>query len=217
MTRLAIMLTGDHLWRRLPWAALAVAGSCGGSLVVWAAARTPSPGELAVSLQVAAVLLAAGAASGLDDDAEPLTATTPFGRPRRRLLGLTATAAVVFVGWLVILLVASTLAGESVGFGGDLPALALLVQLGALCAGGWAIAAAVIHWRGSLRPGARAGAGIVVLAALSAAEPRLRVLWSPFSSGSSARWLLVGLGAIAVLTRLSGDGAGGRRHAGGTA
>ena len=74
----------------------------------------------------------------LEDGSEPLTATTPFGRARRRALALAITAPAAIALWVGILATAVVLAGPAqAGHIGGWPVGGLLIELAALCGTGW--------------------------------------------------------------------------------
>ena len=197
------------VWRRVPWGPIGVtAGVC--AAFTWIRAVQVEPEDLVMPLRLSAVLLAAAAATCLEDPAETLTATTPFGRLRRRALAAAASTAIVAVIWVVLVGAASRLSSGPVG-GSGMPMGGLTIQLIAACATGWLLAAGItasIGWRGS---GVRAATGLTISTLLSLAHPDVMTwLWAMPGSGPAWRdvhvhWALVGIVAGAGATALSRD------------
>jgi hypothetical protein len=195
--------------RRVPWGPIgATAGVC--AAFTWVRAVGADPADLVMPLRLAAVLLAATAATCLEDPAEVLTATTPFGRLRRRALAAAMTAAVVIVVWLVLVGIAAMLASDPAR-GPRIPTGGLTVELIATCATGWLLATWIIAttgWRGS---GMRAATGVVIATLASLAHPDIMGwLWAQPGSGPEwnevhMHWALVGTVAGVGATALSRD------------
>ncbi|MBA3287471.1 MAG: hypothetical protein H0U21_05520 [Acidimicrobiia bacterium] len=195
--------------RRLPWGPIgATAAAC--AAFTWVRAVQVDAAELVTPLRLSAVLLAGAAAGCLEDPAEVLTATTPFGRLRRRALAVAMTAAIVTVVWFAVVGVASVLTSDPAR-GPGIPAGGLTIELIATCAAGWLLAAwisASIGWRGS---GMRAAIGVVIATLLSLAQPDVMGwLWAMPGSGAAwtdahEHWALVGLVACVGAAALSRD------------
>jgi hypothetical protein len=195
--------------RRVPWGPIGVtAAVC--AAFTWGRAVQVDPVDLVMPLRLSAVLLAATAATCLEDPAEVLTATTPFGRLRRRALTAAVTATIITVIWFVLIGMASMLASEPAR-GPGIPIGGLTIELFATCATGWLLAAwitASIGWRGS---GVRAAAGLMMSTLLSLAHPDvMRWLWA--MPGSGPAWndahvhcALVGIVAAIGTVALSRD------------
>jgi hypothetical protein len=172
--------------RRVPWVPVgATAAVC--AAVVWTRAlQVDAAVELVVPLRLSAVLLAATAAACLEDPAEVLTCTTPFGRFRRRCLSAAMTAAVIAIAWSLVVGVAAALAADPTGEPA-LPVGGLTIELLATCAVGWLLAASVAASSGSRRSGSRAAVAVVVTAILSISHPDV-VHWLWVMPGMGAAW-----------------------------
>ena len=198
--------------RRGPWPALGTVAAATAVATWWRARQVDAPIDVLVHLRLSAVLIAAAAATCLEDGAEPLTATTPFGRPRRRALAVAITAPAAFALWAVILAVTVLRVGPAAaGHAGGWPVGGLLVELGALCGTGWLLGATMIRWSGWRGSAPRAAIALLVLVVLSLLQPRLSDwLWAAGPGGAEWRdthlhWAFVGTVALAGFAVLSRD------------
>jgi hypothetical protein len=196
--------------RRVPWLAMGATGAGCAAIVWWRASVVESNVEVVQLLRLAAVVLAASAATCLEDSCETLTMTTAVGRLRRRALTLGMTGVVVVTIWLGVTFVAAGLAVEPAS-DRPLPVAGLLVELIALVTCGWFIAAAIIAqlgWRGSAM---RAAVSVVVAAICTLRHPQLyEWLWavpnlSPNLAAGQVRWITIATVAIAATMVLSVD------------
>jgi len=198
--------------RRGPWAALGTTAAGAAVATWWRARQVDAPSDVLVQLRLSAVLIAAAAATCLEDGAELLTATTPFGRPRRRALAVAITAPAASALWVVILAVTVVLVGPApAGQASGWPVGGLLVELGALCGTGWLLGASMIRWSGWRGSAPRAAIALLVLVVLSVLQPRLSDwLWAAGPGGAEwgdahLRWAFVGAVALAGFAVLSRD------------
>jgi hypothetical protein len=196
--------------RRVPWVAIGAVGAICAAIVWWRASLVGSNSQLIQVLRLAAIVLAASAATCLEDGCETLTVTTPYGRLRRRALTLGLTAAVVVVIWLGVAAVAGVLAA---GPESDrpLPLTGLLIELAAVIACGSLVSAAIIArtgWRGSAT---RSAFTLIVAAICSVGHPKLyEWLWAAPNIGSDwragrLRWAAIALASIVATVILSHD------------
>jgi hypothetical protein len=194
----------------VPWVAIGATGVGCAALVWWRASLVDSNIALIQFLRLTAVALAASAATCLEDGCEPLTVTTPYGRLRRRALAVAMTCVVVVIIWLGVALVAAAIAIGPVA-DQPLPLAGLLVELVALVACGWFVAAAVIvrlGWRGSAM---RAAVGLVAAAVCTFGHPQLHEwLWAapnlgPEWSAGRLRWTTIACAAVLATLALSLD------------
>jgi hypothetical protein len=196
--------------RRVPWVPVgATAAMC--AAVVWTRAlQVDAALDLVVPLRLSAVLLAAAAAACLEDPSEVLTATTAFGRFRRRCLSAAMTAAVIAAVWSVVVGVAAVLAAGPADEPA-LPAEGLTIELLATCAVGWLLAASFTASSVSRGSGTRAAVGVVIAAILSISHPDVvQWLWVMPGSGPAwadahEHWTAVGLLALVGTGVLSRD------------
>jgi hypothetical protein len=150
-------------------------------------------------------MFGAAMAASVEDAAAAVAAHTPFGRFRRRLLGVALPSSAVVVLWLLIAAAGSLVAGN-----GELPIGGLLVEVIGLAAAGVALGAAVarIGERGS---GTRASVLMVVVVLLTLGHPRsIQWLWAPPGSGPDwtagrTHWAVVAAAAGAIFAVLSAD------------
>ena len=193
--------------RRVPTAVLlATFVVC--AMVVWLSAlRFRSPTDLIPVVRIATVVFAGAAATCLEDANEAVVDATPFGRLRLRSVAVTMTGASTVALWSIVMFGALII--DRGATGARLPVGGLLVELVAICAFGWLMAATLITattWRGT---GTRAAAGVVVAALFSLGHPRsVGWLWAapgPTWRAAHEHWTVVGVLAISGLLLLSRD------------
>lgn len=194
-----------HAVRRMPLVALGVTALIGGGFTVARAAAIDSLDELLWLLRLDAVMLAAAAALCLEDSAEVLTVSAPLGRRNRRLMSVAVTGLLSLVLWSTIAVLAATVGGRVA----DVPFGGLTVELLALTAAGWLIAAlfnSAFGWRGS---GPRSAAALALLTVCTLLVPRtLEWLWrspGPAWRIVHVRWSIIGLVSVAGFLLLSRD------------
>jgi hypothetical protein len=195
------------LARRVPSAVLLATFSVCATIVWVSALRLRSATDLIPVVRVATVVFAGAAATCLEDANEAVVDAAPFGRLRRRSATVAMTGAATVALWSIVM--SGALIIDHGATGARLPVGGLLVELGAICAFGWLVAAALISattWRGT---GARAAAGVVVAALFSLGHPRsIEWLWAmpgPTWRAAHERWTVVGVLAIWGLLVLSRD------------
>jgi hypothetical protein len=202
------LVSGPAL-KRMPWVALApTVALC--SAVVWTQALAIDERlDLLPTVRIAVVLIAAAAATCLDDPNEPLVDSTPVGRFRRRCLSVAMTGLVSMFAAGALLAGAALVSRDAAG--SPLPVGGVLIELAATCAFGWMIGAGLVAgttWRNS---GVRAAIGVVVAAPFSLAHPHL-VGWLWASPGPGWRrshecWSIVGIVSIVMFLLFSRDAA----------
>ena len=192
--------------RRLPWLALA-ATTAVSAAVVWARAlQVESTDDLLQVTRLTSVLMAAGAASCLEDGNELVTAATPFGRLRRRVLAVGLTGLVTVACWLIVVIGATAVVDRR---SDTLPVGGLLIELLAMMAFGWLVAAMLIgrsSWRGS---GMRAGLGVIIAALITVSIATLnRRLWPMPGTGWTEvheRWSAIAVVSLVAFMVTSRD------------
>jgi hypothetical protein len=195
--------------RGLPWLALAVT-TVVSAVAVWARAlQVESTVDLLQVTRLTSVLMAAGAASCLEDGNEMLTTATPFGRLRRRVLAVSLTGLVTVACWLIVVVGATVLVDRD---GEALPVGGLLIELLAMMAFGWLVAAMLTSrssWKGS---GMRAGLGVIIAALITFSIGALnRRLWPIRDTGWTAvheRWITIAVVSMVAFLVTSRDPAG---------
>jgi hypothetical protein len=118
-----------HALRRGPWAAIGGVALTLGAVNIWRAVDADSVSALVPWLRLTAVMFGAAVAASVEDVAAAVAWHTPFGRFRRRLLGVALPCAAVVVLWLLIAAAGSIVAGD-----GALPIGGLLVEVVGLSA-----------------------------------------------------------------------------------
>jgi hypothetical protein len=164
--------------RAVPWGPLLGGAALSLALVHFA---SNDLGSLMFRLQLAAVVICAGAAYVVDDPAAPTLACSPTPLLGRRALRVAGAVVVVGATWGALLVEVRWAAGP----GGWAPA-ALTLQAGALLAAGLAMAVLASRFAPDGRGGVAGSASVVVLVLLSVALPDA---WSPFSSGGAGSTL----------------------------
>jgi len=164
--------------RAVPWGPLLGGAALSLALVHFA---SNDLGSLMFRLQLAAVLLCAGAAYVVDDPAAPTLACSPTPLLGRRALRVAGAVVVAGATWCALLVDVRWAAGP----GGWKPA-ALTLQAGALLAAGLSMAVLASRFAPDGRGGVAGSASVVVLVLLSVALPDA---WSPFSSGDAGSTL----------------------------
>lgn len=188
--------------RRVPWRALAAVGASG---VVLAAIRPGrwSPEEATVVVRMTTVLIAAAAATCLDDPCEPLTLSTPLGRFRRRAVAMALTGVAVVATWAVVV-GAFRISAKSGSPTTTAPVPALAFELVALVAVGWFAAAGLLAAGRTSRVSTHAAMGVALGSVMTVAHPRL-VTWLWTVTGATwdaphRRWAAIaGLAGASVL------------------
>ncbi len=194
--------------RRVPWLAIgATTVICGGAVFA-RALQVESASDLLQVARLMSVLMAAGAASCLEDGNELMTAATPFGRLRRRLLALLLTGLVTVSCWLIVAIGAAAVINAPSG-DPSLPLGALLIELVGLMAFGWLLAAILVNrssWTGS---GMRAGLGVIIAALVTISVARTaQWLWPMPGIGwrdAHERWIAIAIVSIVVFIVASRD------------
>lgn len=191
--------------RRTPWAALCGVALVGGAATALWASANDGIGELLLVLRLDALAVAAVAATCLEDGVEELTASAPVGMARRRVASVAMTGAMGVLAWLAIAVLAGLASGRSM----ELPWDGLLIEVTALSAAGWVLAAMVtagLGWRGS---GVTASAAVSVSMVCTVVTPLTSGwLWTgpgPAWRTVHIRWSVIGLVAFAGFVVLSRD------------
>ncbi len=195
--------------RRLPWLALAVT-TVVSAVALWARAlQVESTDDLFQVTRLTSVLMAAGAASCLEDGNELLTTATPFGRLRRRVLAVGLTGLVTVACWLIVVIGATAVVNRRIE---TLPVGGLLIELLAMMAFGWLVAAMLISrssWKGS---GMRAGLGVIIATLITFSIAAVnRRLWPIRDTGWTAareRWVTIAAVSLVAFVVTSRDPAG---------
>jgi hypothetical protein len=193
----------------MPWMALApTTALC--TALVWAQALAVDERlDVMPAVRIAIVLIAAAAATCLEDPNEPLVDSTPFGRLRRRCLSVAMTGLASMLAAGVLLAGAALLSRHSAG--SPLPVGGLLVELAAACAFGWMLAAGLVAGTTWSNSGVRAAVGVVVAALFSRVVPRVADwLWASPGPGwqrAHQHWAIVGVVSIMVFLLFSSDAA----------
>ena len=194
--------------RRVPWLTIGITTVvCAAAM--WARAiQAESADDLLQVTRLTSVLMAAGAAVCLEDGNELVTAATPFGRLRRRLVAVLLTGLVTVACWLLVVTGAAAVLNAPSG-DPSLPVGALLIELVALMAFGWLLAAILMNrssWRGS---GMRAGLGVIIAALVTISVARTaKWLWPMPGHGwaeAHERWAAIAIVSNAVLIVTSRD------------
>jgi hypothetical protein len=194
--------------RRVPWLSIGTTFLVCVTVALARALQVESASDLLQVARLTSVLMAAAAASCLEDGNEMVTAATPFGRLRRRLVAVLLTGLVTVGGWLIVMIGAA--AGVRAPSGGpSLPVGGLLIELLALMAFGWLVAAILMNrssWHGS---GMRAGLGVIIAALITISVARLaRWLWPMPGRGwveGHQRWTAIAIVSIVVFMLTSRD------------
>jgi len=178
--------------------------------VVWAQALGADDRlDLMPTLRIAIVLIAAAAATCLEDPNEPLVDSTPFGRLRRRCLSVAMTGSASLLAAGALVAGAALLSRHSAG--SPLPVGGLLIELAAACAFGWMLAAGLVAGTTWNNSGVRAAVGVVIAAPFSLAHPRVADwLWAspgPEWQRTHRHWAIVGIVSIIVFLLISTDAA----------
>ncbi|GAA1973218.1 hypothetical protein GCM10009798_38050 [Nocardioides panacihumi] len=179
-------------------------GTC--SLVLVVAVLPSADAVLPLVGRIAELALAGSAAYLIDDAAVALTAVAPRGTWRRRAPTLAAGAALLGVGWVAVLLMATSrdLLRPPTAVSGELVVLATVAVA----------AAATLARRGDPEPGVRVAPGLVLLGvSLLILESVLRrpllVPWNgPARAGLLLAWAGVGLLALVIALWASRDPVG---------
>lgn len=193
--------------RRLPTATV-LATFCACSLIVWTiAARLASTVDLIPFIRIATVLLAASAATCLEEANQSVIDSTSFGRFRHRTLTVLVSGSATVALWSILVVGAMLI--DRGATDGPLPFIGLLIELVALCTCGWLVAVVLVQrssWRGT---GARAAAAVVVMALFSLADVRSNEwLWpspGPKWRAAHQHWASIALVALVVLLAISRD------------
>ena len=194
--------------RRVPWLTIGITTVvCAAAM--WARAiQAESADDLLQVTRLTSVLMAAGAAVCLEDGNELVTAATPFGRLRRRLVAVLLTGLVTVACWLLVVTGAAAVLNAPSG-DPSLPVGALLIELVALMAFGWLLAAILMNrssWRGS---GMRAGLGVIIAALVTISVARTaKWLWPMPGHGwaeAHERWAAIAIVSIVVFIVASRD------------
>jgi fluoroquinolone transport system permease protein len=188
--------------RTIPWGALA-GSAIPAAFVVWHFQNQPNAGAGSTSfgLRVAAVTLALGLAFVLDDPTEDATAPAPVSVLARRALRVGLTLPPALIGWTILLVFGR--AGLS---DGEIPAWPFLFETVSLISVAFAGAAAGSRLL-SDRLGGPAGAGTVVLVALTAAifpwgdGLLIRVPGTPGHEAGLPWWLAIAMASAYVWWR----------------
>lgn len=202
------LVSGPAL-KRMPWAALAPTIALGIAVVWTQTLAIDERLDLLPTVRIAIVLIAAAAATCLEDPNEPLVDSTPVGRLRRRCLSVAMTGVVSMFATCALLAGATLLSRDAAG--SPLPVGGLLIELAAACAFGWMLAAGFVAATTWSNSGARAAVSVVVAAPFSLAHPRLADwLWASPGSGwqpAHQHWVIVGILSIMVFLLFSADAA----------
>ena len=183
--------------RRTPWVPTIAVTACATAFVVWRSRATSPVEELTMAMRFATISLAAVSASALVDGAEDLTATTPFGRARRRTVGSMAAGGAVVIGWWTVAVLSGTLGG-----GGPMPNRGLLVELIAMALAALALASVVAN-QGSPSAVSLVGPAVFGCGFMTLLIERLtRWFWVPPLSATwrdeQIRWLFVALASVVL-------------------
>ncbi len=194
--------------RRVPWLAIGTTTVVCAAAVFVRALQVESASDLLQVARLMSVLMAAGAASCLEDGNELMTAATPFGRLRRRLLAVLLTGLVTVSCWLIVAIGAAAVINAPSG-DPSLPLGALLIELVGLMAFGWLLAAILVNrssWTGS---GMRAGLGVIIAALVTISVARTaQWLWPMPGTGwrnAHERWIAIAIVSIVVFIVASRD------------
>jgi hypothetical protein len=194
-----------YTWRRIPWRLLAGAWAVCAAVSTARLMAADSAIELLPFVRLSSVTFAAIAVFALEDPAASVTESTLAGRLELRVTAAAAMALAVLPAWLSIVLYARAAAGNP----DELPIPGLLVELVALSAAGWAIAAGMGRAAAGIDAPARAAAVLVMLVALTLTTPRLvHSLWvGPGSEWhrSHVRWAVIAAAASIAFVWISRD------------
>ena len=197
-----------HTWRRVPRGLVTGAWLVCGVMLLVRAATAESAIDLLPFVRLASVLFAGVSVFALDDPAAPVTVSTEAGRLRLRAAVVAATLPAVAAAWLSIVLGARLIAGSP----DELPVAGLLVELLALMAAGWFIAAMMNSEARDTDVAARAAGALVIMVAMTLSVPRLvHALWvGPGTewNRSHGRWSAIACLAFGGFLWLSRDPAG---------
>jgi hypothetical protein len=201
---------GAHLCRRAPWPAVTVASGLFAVMAIWQALRADDEMVLVPWFRVGAVLFGAVVATGVEDVAEAVATTTPFGRLRRRAFGVALPASVLVVAWLAVVATALGVVDDAPAVP-PVPVAGLAVELIGALAVGVALGSLVAWFSGPAGSGPRAAILTVTLAVLSVATPQsMSWLWAPpgwepaWTDGRT-HWTVVAVGATALVVALGAD------------
>ena len=200
---------GGSLVLRVPWTTLTTAAAVAVFMTMGSVA-VPSLTGSPMTLHLAELTLAAGAAYLADDAAAAVTAVVPRALWRRRAFAYSVGVCAVGCAWVVVLVGLTPTRGLSVS--------AATVETA--CLVGLSLAAsAVLADRGEPEPG-NLVAVLVVLVGVSAILVGGGLGFDPYLSGHGtgshtllAAWTALGVGSLGVLLLASRDPAGGQRRA----
>lgn len=194
-----------YAWRRTPWMPVIAAGAVCASASVLRAMSVDTSVDVLPFVRLSSVVLAAAAVQGLDNPAEPVTATSPVGRWRVRAVAWLFDTFVAVGVWLPIVLLSRVIAGHPE----QLPVPGLLIELLALVAVASLIAVALSAAGWGTSPSSRAASALVIATALTLTTPRsIRWLWvGPGSEWdrSHARWAVIGAASLVMFAVVSRD------------
>jgi len=191
--------------RRVPWRLLVGAWAVCATLVLTRAATADSAIDLLPFIRLTSVTFAAVGVFALDDPAGSVTASTRAGRLRLRMAAVAATGLTACGAWLSVVVIARAITGNP----HELPVPGLLVELVALSAAGWTIAATLGSATGGPDVSTRAAGALVILVALTLSTPRL-IHWLWVGPGSEwershIRWAVIACAALATFAWISRD------------
>ena len=200
------LVSGPAL-KRMPWAVLAPTIAMCIAIVWMQAMAVDERLALLRTIRIAIVLIAAAAATCLEDPNELLVDSTSVGRLRRRCVSVAMTGLVSMLAAGALLAGAALLSREAAG--SSLPVGGLMLELSAACAFGWMIAAGIVETTSWSNSGVRAAIGVVVAALFSLAHPDLAGwLWRSPGPGwqrSHQHWAIIGIVSIVMFLLFSRD------------